>query len=145
MPSQKIGSKDSRKAPQQIQRRKLVEEFARLDSEVNQFKPSLLRHEKLRHIILGWYEDLAAEEEGLAPGEIHDIVISSRDQMRTVTDAGKLKLFKLWGPRGFIAKSLVLLKSLPDPKDELSLYTRKDLIGPRHLTVRLKAAASSAA
>ena len=144
MPNRKIGSKD-RPSPQDAQRRKLVEEFARLDGEVNQFKPTLLRHEKLRHIILDWYEHLNPEEEGLAPGEIHDIVISSRDQMRTVTDTGKQKLFKLWGPRGFIAKSLVLLKSLPDPKDELSLYTRKDLTGPRHLTVRLKAAASSAA
>ena len=45
------------------------------------------------------------------------------------------KLFKLWGAPAFIAKSLMLLKALPDPKDEASLYTVQAPTGPRHLQV----------
>ena len=147
MPNLKIGRKPTgrkivKPAPQQNQRKKLVEEFARVDAEVNLFKPVLSRHEKLRTLILDWYPDLPPEEEQLVTGQNHDIIISSRDQMRTVTDEGKQKLFKLWGPRGFIAKSTVFLKSLPDPKDELSLYSLKALTGPRHLTVRVREAAT---
>jgi len=122
-------------APQMHQRQALVEEYARLDQEVESFKPRLQRHEKLRQLILDWHGNLAPEAEATVPGETCDIIITSRDRVRTVTLDGKQKLFKLWGTRGFIAKSLVLLKSLPDPKDEMSLYSQQALTGPRHLHV----------
>lgn len=117
------------------QRQRLVDEFAALDRAVNDFKPKLFRHEKLRKLILDWYPGVAAEEEFTVPGITNDILVSARDQIRSVTLAGKRKLFKLWGPTAFIAKSNVLLKSLPDPEDEKGLYTVQSLTGPRHLHV----------
>jgi hypothetical protein len=117
------------------QRAKLIEEFAVLDRQVRNFRPLALRHEKLRNLFLDWHSALPPEEEAILKGKSCDIIVSSRDQVRSVTLAGKKKLFKLWGTQGFVARANVLLKSLPDPKDELSLYTVKALTGPRHLTV----------
>ena len=135
--------------PQWNQRLKVIEEFAVLDRQVRNFKPLQLRHEKLRNLILDWHQSLPPDEEAKLRGKTCDIIISSRDRVRSVTLAGRKLLFKLWGARGFIAKSIVLLKSLPDPKDELSLYTVQALTGPRHLQVvdlepREKAASTAA-
>jgi hypothetical protein len=129
---------------QSSQRRKLVQEYAELDEQVRLFKPHLLRHEKLRTWILDWYPDLPAEEEVIVEGITCDILVSARDRLRSVSEEGRRKLFKLWGPKEFIARSLVPLKSLPDPQDELRLYTVQSLSGPRHLHVaRVNAAADS--
>jgi hypothetical protein len=126
------------------QRLKLIEEFAALDEEINNsIKPKMFRHGKLRELILGWYPAAAPEEEITVTGVNCDILISARDKVRSVTEPGKQKLFRLWGSRDFIAKSLVLLKSLPDPKDEAGLYTVQALTGPRHLRVIAKARAAA--
>lgn len=45
-------------SPQWNQRLKIIEEFALIDREVRNFKPRLLRHEKLRNLILEWHADL---------------------------------------------------------------------------------------
>ena len=131
--------------PLQNQRQRLVEEFATLDREITELKPKIFRREKLRSLILGWYPSLGGEEEITVPGINCDILISGRDQMRTVTLKGREKLFRLWGQKGFIAKSIVLLKSLPDPKDEKGLYTVQSMTGPRHLTVIARVKAATAA
>jgi len=121
------------------QRQKLVQEFAELDREIDLIKPRLFRHQKIRQLILSWLpSDLAPEEEATVPGITCDILISSRDKVRQVTEDGRKKLFKLWGPRSFIAKCLVHLKDLPDPKDDDGLYTVQALAGPRHLHVIAK-------
>jgi len=130
--------KDSAQAAQWNQRQRLVEEFALLDREIDLIKPRVFRYEKLRRLILDWYPDLTPEQEATAPGITCDILISSRDKVRQVTEDGKKKLFKLWGPRSFIAKCLVHLKDLPDPKDDDGLYTVQALAGPRHLHVIAK-------
>lgn len=121
--------------PRWNQRARLIEEFAILDREVRNFKPRLLRHEKLRNLILEWHDSLPPGDEGKLVGKSCDIIISSRDRVRSVTLAGRKKLYKLWGARDFIANCIVQLKSLPDPKDELSLYTVQAPTGPRHLQV----------
>jgi hypothetical protein len=133
--------------PVSPQRLKLLEEFAALDQEVANFKPRLLRHEKLRSVILGWYPDLPGDEEETLISKTCDIILTSRDKIRSVSPAGRSALFKLWGSRDFIAKSIVLLKSLPDPEDKDGLYTVQAPTGPRHLKVirREQAANRSAA
>jgi hypothetical protein len=127
------------------QRQKLVEEYAALDKLVAEFKPKLFRHEKLRRLILDWYPDTPGDEEITVSGMESDIVISSRDQIRTVSPEGKQKLWKLWGQREFIARATVLLKSLPDPEDAKGLYTVQALAGPRHLHVAARVKAAQAA
>ena len=122
-------------SPQWNQRLKIIEEFALIDREVRNFKPRLLRHEKLRNLILEWHADLPPEEDCTIKGKTCDIILSSRDRVRSVTLNGRKALYKLWGARNFIAKSTMLLKFLPDPKDELGLYTVQALTGPRHLQV----------
>ena len=117
------------------QRKKLVEEFAQLDSQVRLFKPQLLRYEKLRTWILDWYPDLAPDAETNVSGITNDILISARDRIRYVTDEGKKRLFKLWGQKEFIERAHMHLKSLPDPRDEKSEYSVQALVGPRHLHV----------
>lgn len=129
-------------AAQWNQRVKIVEEYAALDEQVENFKPLLSRHQMLRGLILGWYPSASAEEEISVAGASCDIIISARDKIRAVTEAGKQKLYRLWGSRDFIAKSHVLLKSLPDPKDEAGLYTIQSLTGPRHLRVVAKSRAT---
>lgn len=114
---------------------KLLEEFAVLDQEVANFKSRLLRHEKLRSLILGWNPALPPDEEQRLISKTCDIIITSRDRIRSVSPGGKKALYKLWGSSGFIAKSIVLLKSLPDPEDKGGLYTVQAPIGPRHLKV----------
>src|SRR5262245_59390075 len=104
------------------QRQKLVEEYIALDREVEAFKPTRLRHEKLREIILNWYPGVAGDQEIAITGGSSNILISARDRMRVVTDEGKRKLFKLWGQRDFIAKCVMHLKYLPDPEDEEALF-----------------------
>lgn len=131
--------------PRQVQRLKLVDEFVALDRQIDDFKPLQFRHQKLRELILAWYPALAPEDEALISGTNNDILISSRDKLRAVTAAGKLKLFKKWGAKGFIARANVLLKLLPDPKDELGLYTQTTLSGPRHLHVIAKGQKTTAA
>jgi hypothetical protein len=125
----------------------LIQEFAELDREIENYLPRIQRHSKLRSLILEWHKDLLPEAELLVPGLSCDILISARDKMRSVTPEGKRALFQLWGQKGFLARSTVLLKSLPDPKDESGLYTVQALTGPRHLHVmaRPAAAAESAA
>jgi hypothetical protein len=125
------------------QRQKLIEEFAALDHEVSNFKPKLFRHQKLRELILDWHGGADPEEEITVTGANCDILISARDQIRAVTNEGKQKLYRLWGSREFIARAAVLLKSLPDPKDEAGLYTVQALTGPRHLRVIAKARAAA--
>lgn len=131
--------------PRAVQRLKLIDEFIALDRQVDDFKPLQFRHQKLRELILDWYPTLPPEDEALISGTNRDILISSRDKLRKVTAAGKLKLFKKWGVRAFIAKAEVLLRSLPDPKDELGLYTQTTLSGPRHLHVVAKGQKTAAA
>ena len=134
-------------AAQWNQRLKLIEEYAALDQQVSNFKPALFRHGKLRELILEWYPASAPHEEITVPGTNCDIVVSARDTIRSVTVEGRQKLYRLWGSREFIARSIVLLKSLPDPKDEAGLYTVQALTGPRHLRViaKTRAAADAAA
>lgn len=134
-------------AAQWNQRAKLIEEYAALDQEVSNFKPTMFRHHKLRQLILDWFPHSSPEEEITVPGINCDILISSRDRIRSVTSEGKQKLYRLWGAKDFVARSQVLLKSLPDPKDEAGLYTEQSLTGPRHLRVIAKprAAAETAA
>ena len=128
------------------QRRKLVEEFARLDGEVQEFKPQILRHEKLRRLILDWYPGALPEEEIIVPGITCDVLISSPDNVRSVTLDGKKRLFRLWGTKEYIAKAVIQLQFLEDPTDEDGLYTVQSPIGPRHLhvTKRGESAAKSA-
>jgi len=130
-------------AAQWNQRVKLIDEYAALDREVTEFKAKIFRHQKLRELILDWYPGSSPEEEITVPGANYDIVISARDKIRAVTEAGKQKLFRLWGSREFVARAAVLLKSLPDPKDEAGLYTVQALTGPRHLRVVAKAKAAA--
>jgi hypothetical protein len=130
-------------AAQWNQRAKLIEEFAALDQEISNFKPRIFRHQKLRELILGWYPGAEPEEEITVPGINCDIVISAKDRVRFVTGEGKQKLFRLWGPREFVARATVLLKSLPDPEDRAGQYTKAGLTGPRHLRVITKAAAAA--
>lgn len=131
--------------PRALQRLKLIDEFIALDRQVDDFKPIQFRHSKLRELILEWHPGLAPEDEAMIPGTTYDILISSRDKLRSVTAAGKEKLFKKWGAKGFVAKATVLLKLLPDPKDELGLYTQTTLSGPRHLHVIAKGQKAAAA
>lgn len=125
----------------------MVEEFAALDREIANFKHKLSRHEKLRSYILEWNKDLAPDQERTIQSKTCDIIITSRDLMKSVTVEGKKALFKLWGRDSFIAKANVLLKMLPDPEDPDDLYTVQASTGPRHLRVveRAQSAASSAA
>ena len=134
-------------AAQWNQRAKLIEEYASLDQLVSNFKPTIFRHEKLRQLILDWYPGAAPEEEIVAPGINFDILISARDKIRSVSPEGKQKLYRLWGAKEFVARASVLLKALPDPKDEAGLYTVQAMTGPRHLRVvsKPRAAAESAA
>lgn len=118
------------------QRQKLVEEFIELDREIDAIKPKLLRHEKLRDLILSWHSEIPPEDEVTVSGKSWDILITCRDKLRTVTLDGRKKLFRIWGARDFIAKANVFLKSLSD--DELGLYTVQAMTGPRHLHVVAK-------
>lgn len=127
------------------QRLKLAEEFAILDKEVETFKLKLFRHEKLRRLILDWYPSLPPDQEAIVRATTCDILITSRDPLRTVTLKGKRKLFLEWGQAEFIAKCTLYLKHLPDPKDELGLYSESTLSGPRHLHVVAKGAKAVAA
>jgi len=117
------------------QRKKLVEEFILLDREVQAFKPRLLRHEKLRQLILDWYPEVPGEDEIHVPGISTDVLISARDKMRTVTLDGRQKLYKLWGQQQYLERSHIFLKALPDPEDKKSLYSIQTASGPRHLSV----------
>jgi hypothetical protein len=120
------------------QRLKLVDEFIQLEEIIDNFKPQIFRHGKLRSLILEWYHELNADEQAIVAGTDHDIVISCRDRIRSVTIEGRQKLFQKWGQRKFIATAVVLLKSLPDPTDPLNLYSEQTLSGPRHLHVVAK-------
>lgn len=131
-------------AAQWGQRAKLIEEYAALDQELANFKPRMFRHQKLRELILGWYPGAEPEEEITVPGINCDIVISAKDKIRFVTAEGKQKLYRLWGSKEFVARANVLLKALPDPKDEAGLYTVQALTGPRHLRVISKAQRAAA-
>jgi hypothetical protein len=146
-PKSKPQKKASTSTDPSSQRTRLVEEFARLDQEIENFKPRIFRHQKLRQLILDWYPDALSEDEITVSGINCDILISARDKIRTVSPVGKEKLYKLWGARGFVARAIVLLKSLPDPKDERGLYTMQAMTGPRHLRVvaRVSTSAVSAA
>ena len=138
----KKGKSDSREG-QWAQRAKLVEEFAALDGEMAALKPRQLRHQKLRELILSWYPATPPEEEVLVRGVNHDVVISARDSIRSVTPEGKKKLYKLWGAPEFIAKAAIFLKFLPDPDDRAELYSKQGLTGPRHLRVLARASATA--
>lgn len=129
------------------QRAKLAEEFAALDQQVANFKPRLLRHEKLRALILSWNPNLPPDEEETIQSKTCDIIITSRDKIRSVSVEGRKALCKLWGIRDFIANTIVYVKSLPDPEDKDGLYTVQAPTGPRHLKVitREQAAKQSAA
>jgi len=142
-----VARKPKSQPAQWSQRAKLIEEYAALDQEVSNFKPKLFRHGKLRELILDWYPGASPEEEITVPGLNCDILISARDKIRSVTHEGKQKLYRLWGSREFVARAIVLLKSLPDSKDEAGLYTVQALTGPRHLRVvaKSRAAADTAA
>lgn len=140
-----MGTKAGKKTDQAVpnQRRKLIDEFINLDAEVDAFKHKQFRHSKLRELILGWYPHLAPEEEARLAGTEWDILISSKDRIRKVTLAGKQRLFKEWGRQEFIAQAVVLLKSLPDSRDEEGKYSMQSLSGPRHLHVIGKGQASA--
>lgn len=124
--------------PRLSQRQRLVDEWIALEREVDAFKPRQFRHEKIRRLILDWYPELEVDQETIAEGTDFDILITAKDRSRSVTPAGKAKLFKRWGRNEYIARSTVQLKNLPDPKDELGLYTEEELKGPRHLHVVAK-------
>jgi hypothetical protein len=125
------------------QRQIIVEEYAALDREIENYRPRLQRHEKLRQLILDWYPHVDPNLEITVPGISCEILISARDIVRSITPEGKTALYKLWGLQGFIAKAHIFLKLLPDPKDPEQLYTVQALTGPRHLHVVAKATAAA--
>jgi len=122
-----------------------VEEFAELDRIIDNYLPDIRRHNRLRRLILDWYPGLAADEGIKVAGINSDVWISARDKVRSVTPAGKARLFRLWGRDEFLAKAEVYMKNLPDPEDRAQLYTVQNPTGPRHLHVMSKAKAAEPA
>jgi hypothetical protein len=111
-----------------------VEEFAKLDFEIQAFKAKIKRHQDLLDEILGYFQTLDGGKPAKAEGTTFDVIISAADNKREVTPAGKQKLKKLWGAVQFLKNCSISLKHLPDPKDTGNLYSISERTGPRHLS-----------
>ncbi len=82
--------------PQWNQRLKIVEEFGALDREVRNFKPRLLRHEKLRNLIIEWFSTLEPGEEATLPGKTCDSASSKLVAVRAGPGASQQPGYMLY-------------------------------------------------
>jgi hypothetical protein len=114
-----------------------------LEAELTPLGPKIKEQAELRKKILDRFPNLAPNLASTVSGTDNDIWISPCDNARTITDAGKRRLHKLWGLTLFRKNAWFALKQLPDPDDEQGLFTVKERTGPRHLKAlpRLKPAA----
>ena len=114
-----------------------------LEAELTPLAPKIKEQAELRKKILARFPNLAPNKADTVNGTDADIWISPCDNARTITDAGKRELHKLWGLRLFRKNASFTLKQLPDEKDPQGLYTVQERTGPRHLKAlpRLKPAA----
>jgi hypothetical protein len=71
-------------------RESLVDEFAELDRQVQQFAPKAARHEELKKVIKGWYEQHPADQTAVAAGNVYDVQVSAKSNERTWTSILKL-------------------------------------------------------
>jgi hypothetical protein len=121
-----------------------VDRYAELDGLVERFKPTRIEHECLRAVLLPG-DEFPGDADAVAHGVTMDVLITMRDNARTVTPQGKRKFLKMLGATEFLKRCTLALKQLPDPKDPTNLFSIQDRTGPRHLTVvalpRLQAAA----
>jgi len=114
-----------------------------LEAELTPLAPKIKEQAELRKKILKRFPNLAPHLAETVNGTDNDIWISPCDNARTITDAGKRALHKLWGLRLFRKNAWFALSLLPDPDDPLGLYTVQERTGPRHLKAlpRLRPAA----
>jgi hypothetical protein len=110
-----------------------VDDYVRLDGKITAFKPILNEHRAAREEILGWYPELLGSESVTAPGALFDVLVTARDNERSVTPLGKRKLSKMLGLPEFFRRCAFPLKHLPDPTDPYSLFSEQLRTGPRHL------------
>ena len=117
----------------------LIDEYGRLDARIAELKPVSKRHEELRRILLGWYED----EDGTATyepaGADYVLTVGPRAERRSVVDMrAVVDRIGLDAFLPLISISFEKLDSVILPEDQVE-FVRKAPTGPRQLRVTAKA------
>lgn len=91
----------------------LIDEYGELDRQIQQFKPVLDRHEKIKQIIKSWYVDRAPEATDVIHGRVYEIQIGAREKERTWESMAKV-VKAIGGPKVLMGICAVAIKSVED-------------------------------
>jgi hypothetical protein len=66
-----------------LDRIRLIDEYGELDRQVQQFKPTSDRHEKLKSLIKSWYAESGPEPIGVIHGQRYELQVGAKETVRS--------------------------------------------------------------
>lgn len=117
------------------ERKKLVDEFGRLDAELSPLKGKLRRMEELAKIVRSWHDDADPELTVSSAGERFEVVLGPRG-MQTRIDVPKA--YRLLGREKFIEAASLTLRALEERLNATAIAALicKERTGARQIVVR---------
>ena len=117
------------------QRAAIIDEYGKLDAELNAMKPKEKRHEQLRKAIMSWSADLAADEAAELQGSRYSVQISACSMARKIRSMIKLKA--RLGQKIFFDLCRLSLEELDKriPVPEIEQFVETTQTGRRSLVV----------
>src|SRR5262252_5970955 len=103
-----VGSVQSRMPDPKIA---LVDEFGELDRQIQLFKPTIERHDKIKSIIKSWYSDAAPDTTDVVRGNVYEIQVGARERERTWREMSAVSK-AVGGPKAFLEIASVAIKSV---------------------------------
>lgn len=131
-------SKSEREAEQSLalQRKKLVDEYGQLDSELTPVKAKQRRMEELGKIIRSWHATADPEVSLASAGDRYEVVLGAAGMQTHINDISEV--YRSLGHEQFLKLSSVSLRSLEVALDSAAVasLTRKERTGYRSIIVR---------
>ncbi len=135
----KRNTKAEREAEQALatQRKKIVDEFGSLDSELAPLKGKLRRHEELAKLVRSWHADSKKSESVSSAGDRYEVVLSPCGMLTRIPSM--CDVYVALGHDRFLNHASVTIKALEQSgldSAAIAALTEKEQAGYRSLVVR---------
>jgi len=89
----------------------LIDEFGELDRQIQLFKPTIDRHDKIKQIIKSWYIDAAPETTDVIRGNVYEIQVGAKETERAWDSIAKVAK-AIGGPKALYEICSVTIKAV---------------------------------
>ena len=135
----KSNTKAAREAEQAVavQRKRIVDEFGSLDSELAPLKGKLRRHEELAKLVRSWHADSKKSESVSSTGDSYEVVLSACGMLTRIPSMADV--YQALGHARFLTHASVTIKALEQSgldSAAIAALTEKEQAGYRSVVVR---------